>query len=136
MEFGDMIDSRDILERVEDLKDLFADHTPFRTDGEIEFWVDDDDGTETDLFEEYEELEALNEFVEEAESYSSDFHHGESVISEDYFTEYAEDMAKDIYVIEEHWPYTAIDWCQAAEQLKQDYCSIAYDGEMYWIRSN
>ncbi len=32
------------------------------------------------------------------------------------------------------WPYTCIDWDEAARQLQMDYASVDYDGVTYWIR--
>lgn len=32
------------------------------------------------------------------------------------------------------WPLRHIDWDAAAEELKQDYTSVEFDGVTYWIR--
>ena len=33
------------------------------------------------------------------------------------------------------WPYSCIDWEQAAEELQQDYMSVEFDGVTYWMRA-
>lgn len=51
---------------------------------------------------------------------------------EDYAQELAADcceMPKDIA-----WPFTCIDWEQAARELQIDYTSVSFDGIDYWIR--
>lgn len=81
---------------------------------------------------EYETLQAI---VRQCEGYG-DWAYGESLISEDYFMEYAEQLATDIGAItnDVSWPLTCIDWGAAADQLKQDYSSVDVDGSTYYIR--
>jgi hypothetical protein len=33
------------------------------------------------------------------------------------------------------WPFTCIDWEQAASELQMDYSAVDFDGVIYWIRS-
>ncbi len=101
------IDSDDILARIEELE-----------------------GTEDE--DEKAELEALTDFAEQGnfESYRQE------LIRESYFTDYAMELAKDIGSIQDYdaWPATCIDWEQAAEDLKQDYTELDYDGVTYYGR--
>ena len=32
------------------------------------------------------------------------------------------------------WPYRCIDWQQVADELRQDYTSVSFDGITYWVR--
>jgi hypothetical protein len=50
--------------------------------------------------------------------------------------EYAEQLAEDIGAINKNatWPNDCIDWEKAADQLKQDYTEVDFDGVAYWIR--
>ena len=41
------------------------------------------------------------------------------------------DMMRD----KDAWPYTCIDWEQAARELRYDYTSVDFDDVTYWIRS-
>ena len=84
----------------------------------------------------YEEYAALKSFVEEASGYG-DWDHGETFIADSHFEEYAEQLAEDIGAVKRNaeWPYTCIDWKQAAEELKADYTSYEINGSTYWARS-
>ena len=65
------------------------------------------------------ELKALEEFIDEG---TSEFRHGETLIREDHFEDYARELAEDCGDIEkgDRWPYTCIDWAKAADdQPKQ-----------------
>ncbi len=105
--------------------------------------------------EEYEELEeARDEAKKEMDSAAIDmeegelkelrdleseipeWRHGETLINDNYFRTYAEQMADDTGAIDSNatWPLNHIDWEAAAEELKSDYSSIEYDGETYWYR--
>ena len=58
-----------------------------------------------------------------------------SLICEDYFTQYAEEMARDIYGIDTNeWPCNLIDWDEAADQLLSDYTSIEFGTTTYYYR--
>jgi len=106
----DILDSRDVQEYLDELED-------------------DDDRDE-------EEYKALKEFVKEARDYCEDWEHGETLIRESHFTEYAQDLADDIGAISRDlkWPYTCIDWERAAKELKYDYTSADFDGVTYYFR--
>ena len=93
----------------------------------VKDWDESDEG---------QELAKLKAFAEEAEGYAEDWRYGATLIHEDYFEDYARDLAAegDYDMKNEQWPYTCIDWTQAAEELKQDYTSVDFDGETYWVR--
>ena len=66
-----------------------------------------------------------------------------TLIREDYFTEYAQELAEDICPWPSGsserdalawWPYRHIDWEAAADELKYDYTTVEYDGDTYYIR--
>ena len=68
----DVIDSRDVIERIEELQ------------------------AESDLDEaDRDELEALVNLAEEASGYAPDWEYGEALIRGTYFTQYAEQLADD-----------------------------------------
>src|SRR2546425_11935801 len=109
----DVIDSRDIIERIELLDGL-----------------DDRDELEAS------ELAALKALEEES-SGSPDWKHGETLIRDSYFEDYTQQLAEDCGMLKDatSWPLTCIDWDEAADLLKQDYFSVEFDGVTYWIRS-
>ena len=124
----DILDSRDIIKRIEELEgecdDLYGDG-----------WDDDTLPVEEDVGE-LDELRALIAFQDECEG-SPDWIHGEAVIRDTYFEDYARQLAEDIGAIsgQEGWPLNCIDWEYAASELQTDYMSAEYDGVEYWIRA-
>jgi hypothetical protein len=82
------------------------------------------------------ELRALISLKEEGEG-CGDWRYGEALIRESYFVEYAKQLAEDIGAIsgKETWPLACLDWEQAADELKQDYTELDFDGVSYYIRS-
>ena len=134
----DAIDSRDVIDRIEELTD---ERDAFQ---EV---IDDTDASEEDKAEaaarlaewqaDYgDELKALEALAAEAEGYSDDWRHGEALIRDSYFERYAEELADDIGAVPKDvlWPLTCIDWKQAARELQMDYTQVDFDGVAYWIR--
>ena len=107
----DVIDSRDINERINWLED-----------------TDDDD--------EKAERAALIALRDEAEGYAEDWQYGVALIRDSHFKDYAEELAEEIGAINRNptWPNNCIDWDEAARQLQQDYASVEFDGVEYWVR--
>ena len=108
----DLIDSRDIIARLEDL----------REDDELEDWEKD-------------ELEALTALDRDGRGLFSDsWEDGVGLIRDSYFEEHARQYAEDIGAIsnDARWPANCIDWNYAAEQLKADYTCLEFDGVEYW----
>lgn len=120
-----IIDSRDVIARIDHLESEIASQ---RDDPEAY-----PDGPDEELTE---ELKVLKELQDEAEGYCPDWHHGATLISDDHFTEYAQELAEDIGAIKDNagWPYDFIDWDAAAEALKMDYTQVVFDGTDYWVR--
>jgi antirestriction protein len=114
----DVIDSRDVIERIAELSDLREE------DGQL----DEDDA---------EELATLLDLASEGENSAADWQFGATLIHDDYFEEYARQLADDIGAVDSDagWPTSYIDWTAAAEALKMDYSSVEFDGETYWVRS-
>ena len=117
----DIIDSRDIIDRVEELES-----------DEANAIEDDEELSENDQ----EELNSLRELTIQGEE-SPDWKYGEALIRDSYFTEYAQELTGEIGVVytDATWPNNHIDWDAAASELKFDYYTIDYDGVSYWMRS-
>ena len=123
-----VIDSRDVIERIDELiaeRDDFADDPMNHgKDWEIE------------CLNEADELESLEDLATQAAGYAPDWQYGALLINEDYFEEYARELAYDIGAVDPDavWPQNCIDWELAATQLKQDYTRIEWEDELYWVR--
>lgn len=68
----------------------------------------------------------------------SEFHHGQAMIPEDEFVDWARQEAESIHGDEmrsEIWPFMHIDWEAAADALKQDYTEVELDGDTYLVRN-
>lgn len=104
-----------------------------------------------DILEDEQELEAysLNEIdwmkeelteINAVENEVTDFIYGETLIHEDSFIEYAQQFAEDViegfyeHQKESSWPYNYIDWDAAADALKEDYITVEYQDETYYVR--
>ena len=118
---GDVIDVRDIIERVEFLDPEFSD-TQLTT-------------------AEQEELQALKAILEDLagnggdEQWQGDWY-PVTLIRDSYFEQHARDLAEDCGLTDKPmgWPYNCIDWEYAARELKYDYSSTTIDGITYWFR--
>lgn len=136
----DVIDSRDIIDRIESLESELMDaHEGETSEPEMGFdeWLEKATEYHTHPFTgAARELKTLRNLAEEA-SGSPDWQYGETLIRDSYFEEYAEQLADDIGAIDRSlsWPLNCIDWERAAMELKMDYMSVDFDGVEYWIRA-
>lgn len=121
MDYGQIIDTRQLIERAAEIEDELADESLGDLDAE-------------DRAELQEELDAIQD-AEQAGI--SDWQYGETLIREDYFEEYARQLADDIGAVsaDAQWPTSYIDWEAAAEALKNDYTTIELDGSTYYGRA-
>lgn len=97
-----------------------------RAEDELDDWEGDEGET----------LRELRELADDGETLA-DWLHGETLIRDSYFVEYARELADDIGAIDRNasWPLDCIDWEQAADELKQDYTDLDFAGVTFWIRS-
>jgi len=146
----DIIDSRDVIARIEELEAEreALDETLDEMDADYNRASYGEDGAEHDALiqarkalEEWDddnaaELAALKALADEASGYAADWTHGETLIRDSYFKDYAMELAEDIGAIDlnARWPMTCIDWDQAARELQYDYSAVDFDGVTYWIR--
>ena len=115
----DVIDSRDIEERIKELETELLQGEE-RYTGETEDLKD--------------ELTKLQTFKEEADTAEWDF--GVIFIQESYFEDYARELASDLGAIQDDmkWPCNYIDWKSAANELLIDYSQAEFDGVTYYFR--
>jgi hypothetical protein len=156
----DVIDSRDIIARIEYLEGELQDAQDELEAGQDETeeseeaicgscgltWNDAAVSSKTPtpggrcpfehVHEEAEELKVLRELAEEA-SGTPDWEYGETLIRDSYFEEYAQNLAEEIGAIDKNasWPNNCIDWEKATRELQYDYFTVEFDGVDYWVRS-
>ena len=113
----DIIDSRDIIERIADLSALASYGGGLDRDEEAE-------------------LVALIALESEGKDYTPDWECGVALIRDSHFKEYAEKRADDLGLInpDATWPNSCSDWEQAARELQYDHTALDFDGVIYWVR--
>lgn len=147
----DVIDSRDVIAHLVELDSdraaLLAAVETAKTDLTLASHGDGDTGgvlgvaleaAETALQEWDDENDygPFAAFAKEGEDSADDWAHGVTIIREDYFTDYAKQLADDIGAVnsDANWPLTYIDWAAAARALKEDYTEIDFGGIPYFVR--
>jgi uncharacterized protein (UPF0335 family) len=148
----DVIDSRDIIERLEELESERQDLVDAISDAQDEFNAAEDDAPEIRALLETmlihaitalndwdndnaDELKALQALAKEGEDYAEDWDHGATLVRESYFTDYCEELVSDIGDMPRKIPgYIVIDWEATADNLKADYTEIDFDGVTYLVR--
>lgn len=126
----DVIDSRDIIERIEELQGERDDH-PDLVEG---------DGTGPAEWaaanpDDAAELAALEALASEAEGYADYWTHGIILVRDSHFTDYAMQMVSDIGDLPREIPgYIVIDEEATARNIQVDYTSVEFDGVTYWVR--
>ena len=134
----DVIDLRDVTERIEALEaewedatgDTFADYTLSEDDLAV--------GLGAEAAREFALLrDLLTELCDSGgdHQWRGDWYPG-SMVRDSYFTDYARELAEDIGAIDRNaaWPLRCIDWDEAADQLKVDYSTVDFDGVTYWYQ--
>lgn len=134
----DILDSRDIIARIEELEeyrnDLFEEKG--WTVGEIQP-TENGDWLEWVHSEECTELSLLLDLQDELEGYCDDWRYGVTLIRDSYWPDYAEELCKDLGYLQNDLPdfiKDNIDWEKVAEDLQVDYTSADFDGVTYWAR--
>jgi len=139
-----VFDTRDLIEYKEELEaeildaynefklELDEDFEEVNTLEDIEDLDEETDFLKTVDFDHYTEIK---DFFDELENYCDDFTCGASVIHEDYFTDYCEELLKDCGYIPQDFPsWIELDFEATAKNMMVDYSEITYQGESYFIR--
>lgn len=128
----DLIDIRDVIERVEELETEVQNIDDMPDGDQMKNTVEGDEARE--------ELKRLTDFLNECngnggdEQWRGDWY-PVTCIRDTYFQDYAEELVKDIGDLPKEIPhYIAIDWEATAENIRQDYTSVEFDGVTYWVR--
>jgi len=137
----DVIDSREIIERIEELeeeRDTFQEsHDEFcddEGDSGVEGATEALDALNAwNASDEAEELKLLLSVQEQAEDCCPDWIYGATLIRDSYFNDYMDEMLKDIGDLPKDLPCyltVTVDY----DALQMDYTSIDFDDETYWVR--
>jgi len=143
------IDTRDLIEERDNLKEQILDdfNDRFNTElddfDEIETYLNDEaskniDEDERNNFKsywesEYQQIDAIDE-VENA--VGSEFTYGCTLIEEDDFEDYVEELLTDCGYIPKDFPsWIEIDWKATSENVKQDYSELKYKDKIYYFRN-
>lgn len=115
----EQIDSRHVIELIEDLEQEVTDDTITRDD--------------------MRDLDTLRALASKGEDYAEDWEYGASLIRFDYFTTYIKDFVSETSgEALENMPEflrDAIDWEFVAESLMDDYTEFDYEGVTYYTRT-
>ena len=106
---------------------IFGDLTSYidnSEDEDVQEWKEDN----SDDFDHIEEINYL-------EGELTDFIYGETLIPNDDFTDYCEDMAEDYLYNVPDFIKDNINWDGVASDLEVDYSSVIYQGESYLVRA-
>jgi len=151
--YDDIIDSRDVIARIEELE-AEREALQLEISGAEAQWLETEAGTNEahaavdrrqaayvaldtwDASSDADELRILKALADEASDYAADWQHGETLIRDSYFRDYAMELADDIGAVPRDlaWPCCCIDWDQAARELQMDYSAVDFDGITYWVR--
>ena len=137
----DCIDTRDLIEKRDELKQQILDSF-LET---FEHYEDQTYDFDDILFEEEEiqswkedwedELKEIEEIDKIEDELGSEFDYGVTLVHEDYFEEYTEELLIDCGYISKDFPsWIEIDWEATANNVKQDYTEVEYQGETYYGR--
>lgn len=131
-----VLDSRDIIERIEEIEQAREAYIEENAGEDASADVRTSQGDAWALFfpGDAAELAALSKLAKDGEG-AADWHHGETLIRDDYFTEYVRELLEDCGEIPRDLPhYVAVDWHKTAENVRVDYFPVDFDGVTYWLR--
>jgi hypothetical protein len=130
--YDDVIDVRDIIERLEELESLLDEYLAKHDDSCIGDWAEVSP-------EEHKELSMLVSLMEEMAGYGGDEQwRGDwyplTLIRESHFTDYTEELVRDCYQLTGLPDFVHIDWEATARDVQVDYTPIDVDGATYFYR--
>lgn len=128
---SDIIDSRDIIARIEYLNEALAD----LPDDVSEENYDPDEDANGNRNDAIRERQMLRDLESQAADYAPDWQYGATLINESYFVEAMEEQTKEIGDLPKDMPsYLVINWEATAENLKVDYTEVTFDGTTFFVR--
>lgn len=128
----DTFDSREAIERIDELTAEFVDST----DSDPADIMSIDDWAHGLTQDDAAELAALIALRDECDAYVSDWPYGETFIHECYFTAYCMEMLSELGYLPADMPsWIVIDGDATADNMKEDYTAFEFMGSTYYARS-
>lgn len=128
----------------DDIEDLIAERDAVQEemdclDVEAEDWDEEYEDLQMkrdDLNIRIEDLENENlELIEFADDLGAYGINGQTLINEDYFEDYAKQVAQDQCNMDlDEWPFWNINWDSAAQQLQADYSEVEFGGTTFYYQ--
>lgn len=107
---------------------------------EYKDWLEDyllenlEEGESLEDSDEYEEYKDVVEFINELVN-TDVIENEETIIREDYWEEYVEELITDCGYIDKNFPsWIVIDWEKTGDNLLTDYGTFTYKDDKYYIR--
>ena len=137
-----ILDTRDLSKRREELKeeilDSFLENFPHYQEmtesfEDIRFEEEEIQSWKEDFEDELKEIEEIDTIENEL---GSEFDYGVALVDVDDFEEYVEDLLDELGYIPKDFPsWIEIDWEATANNVRQDYTEVEYQGKSYLGRS-
>ena len=135
---GNYIDTRNLAERREALKqeilDSFLENFPHYEEMTESFEDIRFEEEEIESWKEYfeDELKEIEEIDDVENELGSEFEYGVTLVDVDDFEEFVEQDLEDIGYIPKDFPsWIEIDWKATANNVRQDYTEVTYQGNSY-----
>lgn len=135
------IDTRELVETRDELKqqvlDSFLEDFPHYEEmtesfEDIRFEEEEIESWKQDWQDELNQITCIDDLEYEI---GSEFNYGVTLIPEDDFTDYVIDLLEDCGYISKDFPsWIEIDWQKTADNVRQDYSEIEYEGKIYLYR--
>lgn len=131
---ANVLDSRDIIERIEYLESITLAYSVTEDGGQTLEIPNPSPAAQVNS-PESTELYALLDLQAEGETYSTDWSYGETLIRRSYWGEYCKELLTDCGYIPKDLPdWIEIDYESTAKNMEADYGSVYFDGVEYLIR--
>lgn len=137
-----ILDTRELIETREELKqqvlDSFLENFPHYEEmtesfEDILFGEEEIESWGEDWLDEIDQIFCIDEIEDEI---GSEFDFGVTLIPEDDFTDYVTDLLEELGYISKDFPsWIEIDWEETADNVRQDYSEIEYEGKTYLYRA-
>lgn len=136
-----VMDTRDVLERMEALRDDLRETAGDRADDPADLarwclWAVEGGAEDGDVFDSADEYRLLHAFIEEVrQNAQDDPEDGVTLIRAGHFIDYARELVEDCGDLPRDLPWwIVVDWEATADHVRMDYTSSTLVGTEYFYR--